>query len=303
MSDSKRPTPLSEDLLEPGLPPAAGTTLLGRTNGAVGVGGLACGGAGAVKKPLSETTATHVRTPMMTPKNAWCFTPIATPSPTARFSRCFSAVEQQQRAQPATPGTLPPKLQPPLAAELVGARAQQAQAQGVLAPRTSQKVSLEQALMPPERRQVPTHHAVVNDDSEEDDNDSEEHADGLARLPSNVPQPPAGASHPSVGSEGHSVGACKRCCFFPRGRCMNGYDCQFCHYEHEKPKRKHRSRHAGKPTADAPEPSRAAVMRPLVTLPQGMCWVMQPNPTLAMGLQSWPVMQQQQQQQGTFRCP
>lgn len=32
----------------------------------------------------------------------------------------------------------------------------------------------------------------------------------------------------------HDEGSCKRCCFFPRNRCTNGQDCEFCHYEHEK---------------------------------------------------------------------
>jgi hypothetical protein len=46
--------------------------------------------------------------------------------------------------------------------------------------------------------------------------------------------------HPSIGSAQHATGDCKRCCFFPRNRCSNGYDCEFCHYEHEK--RSHRKR-------------------------------------------------------------
>lgn len=45
---------------------------------------------------------------------------------------------------------------------------------------------------------------------------------------------------PSQGSLQHDAGQCKRCCFFPRNRCTNGYDCEFCHYEHEK--RSHRKR-------------------------------------------------------------
>lgn len=57
-----------------------------------------------------------------------------------------------------------------------------------------------------------------------------------------VPQPPPGAVHPSIGSERHALGACRRCCFFPRGRCINGYDCEFCHYEHDKRKRKNKTK-------------------------------------------------------------
>lgn len=71
----------------------------------------------------------------------------------------------------------------------------------------------------------------------------------------------------SLGSAFHESGNCKRCCFFPRNRpdrqlvrwphmlvmhvphmllenfpcrCLNGYECEFCHYEHEKRKRKNK---------------------------------------------------------------
>jgi hypothetical protein len=47
-----------------------------------------------------------------------------------------------------------------------------------------------------------------------------------------------GAALPSVGSAGHGTGHCRRCCFFPKGRCMNGFDCNFCHFQHEKRKPK-----------------------------------------------------------------
>jgi hypothetical protein len=43
---------------------------------------------------------------------------------------------------------------------------------------------------------------------------------------------------PSIGSADHFNGSCHRCCFFPKGRCHNGYDCDFCHFEHEKSPRK-----------------------------------------------------------------
>merc|ERR1719235_2625775 len=46
------------------------------------------------------------------------------------------------------------------------------------------------------------------------------------------------ADLPSLGSLGHFVGQCSRCCFHPKGRCQNGYNCRFCHFEHEKRKRK-----------------------------------------------------------------
>lgn len=45
-------------------------------------------------------------------------------------------------------------------------------------------------------------------------------------------------SLPSVGSAGHAEGTCKRCAFFPKGRCLNGASCDHCHFHHPKlPKR------------------------------------------------------------------
>jgi len=41
---------------------------------------------------------------------------------------------------------------------------------------------------------------------------------------------------PSIGSAQHGTGECKRCNFFPKGRCQNGKDCTFCHYPHDKRK-------------------------------------------------------------------
>jgi len=39
---------------------------------------------------------------------------------------------------------------------------------------------------------------------------------------------------PSVGSAEHAAGTCKRCNFFPKGRCQSGSRCTFCHFPHEK---------------------------------------------------------------------
>lgn len=41
---------------------------------------------------------------------------------------------------------------------------------------------------------------------------------------------------PSMGSALHASGDCRRCNFFPKGRCGNGKDCTFCHLPHEKRK-------------------------------------------------------------------
>lgn len=54
----------------------------------------------------------------------------------------------------------------------------------------------------------------------------------MVSLPTNL------ADLPSIGSLGHFLGQCSRCCFFPKGRCLNGYDCRFCHFDHEKRHRK-----------------------------------------------------------------
>ena len=78
------------------------------------------------------------------------------------------------------------------------------------------------------------------DEDEDSDDNSEEEVDEKKRYPEGVMKPPPGALHPSLGSEAHEASGCKTCCFFPRGRCMNGYNCEFCHYEHEKRKRKNK---------------------------------------------------------------
>jgi len=63
-----------------------------------------------------------------------------------------------------------------------------------------------------------------------------------------LPLSPAGIPHdpdaplPSIGSAGHADGTCKRCCFYPRGRCISGSECNFCHFDHEKRKRKQKSK-------------------------------------------------------------
>jgi len=41
---------------------------------------------------------------------------------------------------------------------------------------------------------------------------------------------------PSVGSADHAAGTCKRCNFFPKGRCQSGANCSFCHMPHDKRK-------------------------------------------------------------------
>jgi len=102
------------------------------------------------------------------------------------------------------------------------------------------------------------------DDEDDDDEsvaESEAALQPTSRAPEDVPRPPPGALHPSLGSEAHASGGCKRCCFFPRGRCMNGYECGFCHYDHDKRKRKNKKRKTkGSPTVTASVGSRADVL-------------------------------------------
>merc|ERR1719198_1083506 len=56
------------------------------------------------------------------------------------------------------------------------------------------------------------------------------------------PEYSEGAELPSQGSAGHGNGTCRRCCFFPKGRCNNGFDCNFCHFAHEKRKPKNKKK-------------------------------------------------------------
>lgn len=51
---------------------------------------------------------------------------------------------------------------------------------------------------------------------------------------------------PSIGSVNHFNGTCDRCCFHPKGRCLNGYNCQHCHFDHEKRKRKNKKKNKAK---------------------------------------------------------
>merc|ERR1740117_438236 len=75
----------------------------------------------------------------------------------------------------------------------------------------------------------------VSSTDDEGDSDSSEDEDEDQSL---CPKYSATAELPSVGSALHGIGSCKRCCFFPKGRCANGLDCGFCHFEHDKWKSK-----------------------------------------------------------------
>jgi len=71
--------------------------------------------------------------------------------------------------------------------------------------------------------------------------------------------PAAIAKLPSVGSVGHYIGQCSRCCFFPKGRCTNGENCNFCHLDHERVRRK---RGGAKKAAKAAEDAENSTLEP-----------------------------------------
>jgi hypothetical protein len=73
---------------------------------------------------------------------------------------------------------------------------------------------------------------LIGADDEESSDDGESSEDGQGLCPAYSEN----AALPSAGSALHREGKCKRCCFFPKGRCSNGADCQYCHFAHEKRK-------------------------------------------------------------------
>mmetsp|Transcript_62196 Transcript_62196/g.161299 ORF Transcript_62196/g.161299 Transcript_62196/m.161299 type:complete len:461 (-) Transcript_62196:663-2045(-) len=198
------------------------------------------------------------------------FTPIATPSPTASYSLFHRGYGASTAVELAKAALTPRGDAPPIdsrsveAARLATTDAHaslfsrpvtyaitptSARATGLAGPQGmthGRRVSLQQALMPASSAKKPCAKEYEEErDDDDDESGDEEGAEGqpqALRRPEDVPKPPPGALHPSLGSEGHAIGACKRCCFFPRGRCMNGYECMFCHYEHEKRKRKNKKK-------------------------------------------------------------
>eukprot|EP00931_Biecheleriopsis_adriatica_P017428 TRINITY_DN12519_c0_g1_i1.p1 TRINITY_DN12519_c0_g1~~TRINITY_DN12519_c0_g1_i1.p1 ORF type:complete len:696 (+),score=167.74 TRINITY_DN12519_c0_g1_i1:119-2089(+) len=75
--------------------------------------------------------------------------------------------------------------------------------------------------------------SVPEEDEDEENDEASEASDDESvdeRLP--APEGPL----PSLGSADHASGTCKRCNFFPKGRCQNGEKCTFCHLPHQKRK-------------------------------------------------------------------
>lgn len=87
------------------------------------------------------------------------------------------------------------------------------------------------AIVPASGPDTPGDDASVAADGEpESDDDDQDGEDSVAATVVDLD------SLPSVGSAQHGTGECKRCNFFPKGRCQNGKDCTFCHFPHDKRK-------------------------------------------------------------------
>lgn len=111
----------------------------------------------------------------------------------------------------------------------------------------------------------------AEDEQEEEDDEDEEDGELVEEphTPQDVPAPPPGALHPSLGSAAHTLGACKRCCFFPRGRCANGYACTFCHYDHDKRRRKNKRKGRAVPAGASAHAVRGPLLAPRGALERG----------------------------------
>lgn len=100
--------------------------------------------------------------------------------------------------------------------------------------------------------------AEDEEEESEDESEEEDEEEEKARIQALKDGP-----LPSRGSVGHWEGECKRCCFFPKGRCTNGEDCEFCHFDHEKrirKKKKKKSKKAKRIAAKALAAAAAAAL-------------------------------------------
>jgi hypothetical protein len=98
----------------------------------------------------------------------------------------------------------------------------------------------------------PTKDGADSCEDEEEDEDADDELDLALGHPANCHSTNNAfdsawySKLPSIGSANHFTGTCDRCCFHPKGRCLNGYDCQHCHFDHEKRKRKNKKKTKGK---------------------------------------------------------
>lgn len=87
-------------------------------------------------------------------------------------------------------------------------------------------------------------------DDEEEADDERHSSDEFEQNMRGIGPVPEGALRyselPSIGSANHFSGNCDRCCFHPKGRCLNGFNCQHCHFDHEKRKRKNKKKNKSK---------------------------------------------------------
>jgi len=99
-------------------------------------------------------------------------------------------------------------------------------------------------LASPKKIAVSRNRQGAGTDEEDNTEDAADDADDNADVEATLAAAMASGQLPSVGSAKHDEGLCKRCCFFPKGRCHNGYECEFCHLEHDKRKRKKKKKGA-----------------------------------------------------------
>jgi len=85
-----------------------------------------------------------------------------------------------------------------------------------------------------------------SDDDEEDADDENSHLGDIRQGYLDVNGALRYSDLPSIGSANHFSGNCDRCCFHPKGRCLNGFNCQHCHFDHEKRKRKNKKKNKSK---------------------------------------------------------
>jgi len=84
--------------------------------------------------------------------------------------------------------------------------------------------------------------APSNEDASDSGDEQAALADSTLQLDGGAPglPPPEPKTDteqlPSIGSADHAAGTCKRCNFFPKGRCQSGANCTFCHMPHDKRK-------------------------------------------------------------------
>eukprot|EP00438_Fugacium_kawagutii_P020155 Skav209777 [mRNA] locus=scaffold9:559923:561596:- [translate_table: standard] len=84
---------------------------------------------------------------------------------------------------------------------------------------------------------------------------------------------------PSLGSLEHAAGNCKRCNFYPKGRCQNGKSCTFCHLSHDRRKASRSERKARLLASEAPTtPSTDGDMSPF-PLPEMAGTLLPPFPS------------------------